>query len=61
MLALLGRKGAEEEAIIEGVNGGNTVEACGKSKVKDCVWVYFWCERCPPSNIGGLNGDFIVS
>lgn len=35
MLALLGRKGAEEEAIIEGVNGGNTVEARGKSKVKE--------------------------
>lgn len=34
MLALLGRKGGEEEAIIEGVNGGNTAEACGESKVK---------------------------
>lgn len=35
MLALLGRKGGEEEAIIEGVNGGNTVAACGKSEVKE--------------------------
>lgn len=57
MLALLGRKGAEKEAIIEGVNGGNTVE-------ERSARGYFWCERCPPSNTLGdktaLNRDFIV-
>lgn len=55
MLALLGRKGAEEEAIIEGVNGGNTVEACGKSKVKEVRGAIFGVNAALLQTLWGIK------
>lgn len=50
MLALLGRKGADEEVIIEGVNGG---ESLWKVKVKKKCVGYFSLNVFSPPNLTG--------